>query len=340
MAITTANAGLADFGDFSRLRLSAKNNDPEALRAAAKQFESLFTQMMLKSARDAKVGDDLLGSEQGSFYQDMFDQRMAQHLSAGKGLGIAELLIRQLQGAQVQPPTNSAFAAPANAPPATGMSLSKPLVGIPQTANENDLKPQTETKVPVSATPVAVGNVPSETPRRNPLTSLLQKAGDKYEEFTRSLMPYAEKAAAALGVPAKVIMAQAALETGWGRHQMRKADGSPSHNLFGIKADAGWNGDRLRKATHEYEAGQKQTQSAEFRSYDSLEAAFKDYVQFLKSNPRYTAALNGDGSGAHFAQGLQKAGYATDPSYAQKLLSIADGGRLQLASAKSGRRIA
>lgn len=265
---------ITDFGELSRLRLSARREDPEALRAAAKQFESLFTQMLLKSARASSLGDDLMGSEQTEFYQDLFDQQIAQQMSAGKGLGIAELLVRQLQ--------HGAAAAPATAASAT------------------------------IHTPAA--------------------AAAPASDFVTQILPHAQKAAAALGVPPQLLAAQAALESGWGRREIRNADGSASHNLFGIKADASWKGARTSVATHEYDNGVKRGETADFRSYASLDEAFADYVSFLQSNPRYAQALQQrDGSG--FAHGLQRAGYATDPAYASKLLRIAGSERLQLARA-------
>ena len=273
--------GMTDMGGLASLRLSAKRNDPEALRAAAKQFESLFTQMMLKSARAASLGDDLMGSQQTEFYQDMFDQQVAQQLSAGKGLGIADLLIRQLQ------------ATPAASPAPAGLTAG-------------------------SAVQPAV---------REP------RAGA--QDFIQKLLPHAQKAADELGVPARVLVAQAALETGWGRREIRNADGSASHNLFGIKADAGWQGARTRVATHEYVNGMKQAESADFRSYASLDEAFADYARFLKTQPRYREAL-AQTDGTSFVQGLQKAGYATDPAYADKILGIAQGERMQLALASTG----
>lgn len=154
-----------------------------------------------------------------------------------------------------------------------------------------------------------------------------------------SILPHAQKAAAELGVPARAIAAQAALETGWGRHVMKNADGSSSFNLFGIKADASWKGARTTQDTTEYSGGVKLSESAQFRSYASLDEAFADYARFLKSNPRYAQALTQRDS-AGFASGLQQAGYATDPAYARKIMHIAEGERMQLALANSGTSVA
>ncbi|MDE0856784.1 MAG: flagellar assembly peptidoglycan hydrolase FlgJ, partial [Nevskia sp.] len=142
--------------------------------------------------------------------------------------------------------------------------------------------------------------------------------------FVDAIRPHAEKAAAELGVPARALIAQAALETGWGQHVAHNKDGSAGLNLFGVKAQSGWSGASQTQQTSEFQNGQWNSQQANFRSYDSIGAAFDDYVKFLKDNPRYADALrSGDVHG--FAHGLQKAGYATDPHYAQKLLRVAYG---------------
>ena len=138
-----------------------------------------------------------------------------------------------------------------------------------------------------------------------------------------------------------VLVAQAALETGWGRHAMQRDDGSPSFNFFGIKADTRWQGEKVQTMTSEFENGTMQRQSAEFRAYASPAAAFDDYVRFLQSNPRYAEALRHGGDAERFTSGLQKAGYATDPAYAQKIQRIADGQTMKAAlhSARPARLI-
>ena len=141
------------------------------------------------------------------------------------------------------------------------------------------------------------------------------------EAFVRSIWPHAQRTAAELGVPAKALVAQAALETGWGR---RLVGGDGSHNLFGIKA-TGWKGDRVRTGTHEYTNGVKHSETADFRAYNSPAESFADYVRLLKTSPRYQQALAAGKDIHGFAKGLQKAGYATDPSYANKIASIANG---------------
>lgn len=261
--MTAGTPAVTDFGQFSRLRAGARAEDPESLRAAAKQFEALMLQQMLKSMRAASPGDDLMGGEQGDFYRDLHDQQLAMHLSSGKGLGIADLLIRQMQQASDGP-----------------QALSGPASG----------------KVAIA---------------------------ENAEDFVQQIQPHAEKAAKALGIPARTLIAQAALETGWGQKLIQKADGSPALNFFGIKADKDWQGERASARTHEYEHGQMRGETASFRAYGSIAEGFEDYVRFLQANPRYREALAHGGDDARFTAGLQKAGYATDPGYAAKIQHIA-----------------
>lgn len=303
-------AAVTDFSQYASLRAEARGQSPEALGKTAKQFEALMLQQMLKSMRAASGGEDVMGSQQTSFYQDMFDQQLASSLAAGKGIGIADVLVKQLQMSQ---------------------GLSSPL---PRDAGE--------------AAAVSTGDsVRSDRPLSLALSPALQGRGDEKsaaipsaakdfrprspQEFIEALLPHAEKAAKELGIPARVLVAQAALETGWGKHQIRNADGSSSYNLFGIKANAGWSGDRVTTQTTEFEGGSFEKQSAQFRAYGSIAEAFDDYAHFLKSNPRYGDALRHQGSAHQFVSGLQKAGYATDPGYAGKILRIAEGNRMQLA---------
>lgn len=305
-------AAVTDFSQYASLRAEARGQGPEALSKTAKQFEALMLQQMLKSMRAASGGEDVMGSQQTSFYQDMFDQQLASSLAAGKGIGIADVLVKQLRMSQ---------------------GLSSPL---PRDAGE-------------AAAVSTGGSVRSDHPLSLALSPALQGRGDEKsaaipsaakdfrpkspQEFIEALLPHAKKAAKELGIPARVLVAQAALETGWGRHQIRNADGSSSYNLFGIKANAGWSGDRVTTQTNEFEGGRFEKQSAQFRAYGSIAEAFDDYAHFLKSNPRYGDALRHQGSAHQFVSGLQKAGYATDPGYASKILRIAEGNRMQLAMA-------
>ncbi|MFP5305555.1 MAG: flagellar assembly peptidoglycan hydrolase FlgJ [Gammaproteobacteria bacterium] len=292
-------AAVTDFAQFATLRAQARSDDPEALRKAAQQFEALMMQQMLKSMRDASLGDDVLGGEQTQLYQEMFDQQIAQHLAAGRGLGIADMLVRQLgQGREMGEGRGE-----------TGEGRGERGEGREEAVSAS----------PVSRLPSPVSRPPSADPAA----------------FVQSILPHAEKAARELGIPARVLVAQAALETGWGRHGIHHADGRPTFNFFGIKADKRWEGDSVKHMTHEYDDGEVTQERAAFRAYASPADAFDGYVDFLRANPRYAQALRHGGDAQRFVTGLQQAGYATDPAYARKILDIADGRTMKLALAQA-----
>ncbi|MBK8162494.1 MAG: flagellar assembly peptidoglycan hydrolase FlgJ [Gammaproteobacteria bacterium] len=172
---------------------------------------------------------------------------------------------------------------------------------------------------------VVAPNAAAAAPSMEQRAVAAEQAIDTPEDFIRVLAPHAEDAARELGVSPRVLLAQAALETGWGRNVMRTADGGSSHNLFGIKADARWSGDRVVAETLEYENGVAVKRREAFRAYGSYADSFADYAAFLRGSPRYGAALAEGADGAAFVQGLQQAGYATDPEYASKISRIAFG---------------
>jgi len=276
--VTQANAH--DFAQFAALRRGAGAHDPNTLREVARQFESIFTKMMLQSMRDASFGDPMFGSDQGDMYQGMMDDQLAVQLSAGRGLGLADMLIRQLgQGAVAESAAGQT----------TGPSLDK-----------------------------ATGSVSPEQKRR----------------FLEEIAPHAEAAARELGVDPRAIVAQAALETGWGSSQPADGQGQ-SHNYFGIKAGTSWSGARVASDTTEFVDGAARGERAQFRAYESVAENVGDYVRVLRDNPRYAAALGTGGDVRAFANALQRGGYATDPEYANKLVTVAG----QLASEPGGRLI-
>ncbi len=155
------------------------------------------------------------------------------------------------------------------------------------------------------------------------------KGWSQPEQFVQELMPHAQAVAKELGVKAEVIVAQSALETGWGKYTMRRSDGSVAFSLFGIKADHRWSGDTVQVSTLEFKDGYMQKEMAQFRAYDSVGEAVQDYVRFIKGSARYQQALDNKGDDAHYVKGLQKAGYATDPAYANKILNILHGDTLK-----------
>jgi flagellar protein FlgJ len=265
-----------DFRQFAQLRANARTDDPAALREVARQFESVFTKMMLESMRAASFGDPLFGSDQGDMYQDMMDDQLAIEMSQGKGLGLADLLIRQLShGANVQAPGE-------NAPEGVGAGGT----GAGKAGESGDAAKQ---------------------------------------KFLDMIGPAAEKAGRELGIDPRAIIAQAALETGWGRSTPgQHSGGTESNNLFGIKVGASWSGAAVDAATHEYADGVARGEVARFRAYGDAQASVSDYVSLLRDNPRYAAALNTGDDVRAFATALQRAGYATDPNYANKLVGVAE----------------
>jgi flagellar protein FlgJ len=293
MTLPVADPSLfADAQSLATLKSEAAAHNPQALKVAARQFESLFIDMMLKSARAANFKDPLFGSSQSRFYQDLYDQQLSTQLSKTHTFGLAEMLVQQLRrqwagsgGSSPSATGSAAAAAPASAGVAQAPSAS---VGPPAASTATAVSPEQQSA------------------------------------FARSVWPDAERAARQLGVSPVGLVAQAALETDWGRSLPRTAAGQTSNNLFGIKANGPWRGASVRSATQEYVNGSPVTVQAPFRAYGSCAECFKDYASLLSSNPRFAAALGtGDNVGA-FASALQQAGYATDPNYARKLTAVAD----------------
>jgi flagellar protein FlgJ len=288
-----------DFQGLSELRARAQNNGEDVLREVAGQFEALFIQMMLQSMRDATLGEGLLDSEHTKTYQSMFDKQIAIDLSKRQGLGLAEMMVRQLSGAQA----DHGDAAPLPAPHSpVHQRLVHPL----------DYSPGQLTAAETAIEPVE----PEWTP-------------GSPQQFVEALWPHAQRAARRLGTEPEVLVAQAALETGWGRHMMPGPDGGASFNLFGIKADARWQGNRVTTGTVEFRDGVMRKERASFRAYSSLAEAFADYTEFLQANPRYSDALSRAGSGPAFARALADAGYATDPDYASKINAVMNSRQLR-----------
>ncbi len=268
------------------LRAKGRNGDPEALREVARQFESMFVHQMLKQMRSTNEvfgKDSLFSSEESKFHKEMLDQQMSLELTKGRGLGLAEMLYQQMERAY-------------------GDKL-KPQKA--ESMDTNRLERQSNLSAP--SAPVSGGKRPLAN---NPA------------EFVARIRPHAERAAEQLGVAPQALIAQAALETGWGQHVIHTGSGVNSHNLFNIKADQRWDGERINVSTIEYRHGLPQVERADFRQYRDYEQSFDDYVQFLQDNPRYREALNAGTDADRYVESLQDAGYATDPAYAEKLKTL------------------
>ena len=295
MSLTTSAYVYTDPQGLSGLKKAAQERSPEALREAAKQFEALFMQMLLKSMRAASLENGgLLDSEQSLFYRDLCDQQLALTLAKQGQLGLAGIMEKQLGGEGDLPRPNS----PAN--------KANPLAFL-ETVNKlraHRLSP------PQSGIAGAIADDGISLQPSSP------------ETFVQHLWSHAQNAARELGVASEVLIAQAALETAWGKSVPRFSDGRSSHNLFGIKADSRWSGERVVNATLEFENGLPVLRRDGFRAYSSYAESFSDYVNFLRSNPRYAEALSLRRDNLAFLRALQRAGYATDPNYANKIQAI------------------
>ncbi len=273
-----------DVQSIGALRLKAKTDPDAALKAAAQQFEAVFMNMMLKSMRDSVDQDGLFDSEQTKQFTSMLDQQLSQSLS-GKGIGLADVMLRQLKPKSASPQAVAATAgagvAAPNAPGGTGFPLEK--------------------------------------------TAPPSRASD----FVNKLWPHAAEASRTTGISPHFMIGHAALESGWGKSEIRAADGTPSHNLFGVKAGRGWSGPVAETTTTEYVNGVAKKSVEKFRAYSSYAEGFKDYANMLRNNPRYAAVVASGNDAAGFSTGLQQAGYATDPMYAEKLNRILQGSALR-----------
>lgn len=309
------------FGDLKRL--AADGNSPEALRATAQQFEAVFMQMVFKAMREATPEGGLFDSEHVRMFQSMHDQQLSSDLSSkGNGMGLADAIFRQLGGEALQAERAHGHIGPdgrryfdlSNVTRQPAMQPAIP--AAVRSASEKAAEVAAEVAAPQAAPGVA--------------PQAAAKVPEHVSGFVRKLHGDAQQAGRELGVPAHFLVAQAALETGWGRAELRHADGAPSHNLFNIKAGSSWKGDVVELPVTEYANGRAYTENARFRSYGSYAEAFRDYVSLLRDNPRYAEAV-GQQQPADFAQGLARGGYATDPQYADKLVRIIGGDTLGVA---------
>lgn len=303
-ASVSAKAAL-DSNDLNAVRQAARQNSPEALKAAAQQFEALFMNMVMKSMRQATSQDGLFDNEQSRMYTSMLDQKISQNF-AKRGVGLADAMLRQLSnnGGAVQPSGMEAMPMPQGLP-----ALSLPALSA----------------VPVRQTPVVRASIAQ--PPALPLSAAIPAKPSTSQfahvsTFQQRHAPHAEEASRATGIPARFMLGQAALESGWGRREILRADGTPSHNLFGIKATSGWKGKVAETMTTEYVNGVMEKRVEKFRAYDSYAESFRDYAQMLSTSPRYKNVIANARDASGFAHGLQQAGYATDPNYAAKLMRI------------------
>jgi peptidoglycan hydrolase FlgJ len=347
--ITSTMSSAGDiYTDINSLANIKNVKDPkQALGKVAAQFESLFVGMMLKSMRQANAAfaeNGLFDSKDSLFYRDMHDQQLAIELSKGKGIGIASVLERQLAPKVIKkttpkedvtknikedidvagalPPLNKQehWRRVISTVSAPGVATAR----VKSKESEVDFKEpmlHSDWLDPYLATPV----IPTEKPVEVKINLTLSSPQD----FIDQLLPYARMAARELGVNPLVLIAQSAMETGWGKRMVSDAQGNSSNNFFNIKANSAWDGDAVEVSTLEYSKGIPRREVAQFRQYSSVAESFQDYVKLLQNSPRYQAAVETAQDAKEFLRELHGAGYATDPLYSQKIISlfemIADG---------------
>jgi len=296
MSILDASNAL-DVNALNDMRRSVEAGTPGANHKVAQQFEGLFLSMMLKNMRAALPEGDPLNNDEVKMATSMFDNQIAQNLAAGKGIGLASALEKQLNRPKVTTVAPGTGATPISLKAAAQAAL--PLHAIEQSGLPYHK----------ALSPKAAAGTPS---------AIHVNFVDKYKSA-------AIAASQASGIPAKVILGQAALESGWGKHEARDAQGNGSHNLFGIKATASWTGPTVESVTTEYINGVAQKVVQKFRAYASDAESFMDYAKMIANSPRYAHVMQVAHDAVAFAAGIAHSGYATDPSYGQKLAQVING---------------
>ncbi|MDF1642782.1 MAG: flagellar assembly peptidoglycan hydrolase FlgJ [Pseudomonadales bacterium] len=310
-----------DFSGLGDLKRKGKEGDKDAIREVARQFESLFVHQLLKSMRQANEifsEGSFLSSNETKSYEQMFDNQLSLSMTKGRGIGLADSIVRQLSSAgQGDEQSKAEQLKEIDMPLQQGFSI--------DTARKlSSIIHLNEQQLTVTSHPDKSNLLDKSTELVTPVTQVLTIPTTP-DEFIHWVYPEAVEVAKELGVSPKILVAQSALETGWGQKPIRTAEGGNSHNLFGIKADHRWSGQKTSVGTLEYREGIAQKEQASFRVYDSIKDSLQDYVQFLKQSPRYQQALESVSDPSSFAHSLMNSGYATDPKYAEKIMGIFDG---------------
>ncbi|GGP18268.1 flagellar assembly peptidoglycan hydrolase FlgJ [Silvimonas iriomotensis] len=291
-----AQALASDPNSIAALRQTANTGSKAGVKAVAQQFEALLMQQMLKSMRDATPQYDTLSSSPASsMFRSMYDEQIAANMSAHGGVGLADAIVRQISIQQDPSLLKQAWHTPPNP-----FGKSSTLTGKAATA----------------------------------ATGAAKDAGDggNTASFIDKIGNAARSASATLGVSPHVLVAQAALETGWGKKPLTDASGQDTHNLFGVKAGKDWQGKTADVTTTEYVNGVPQKKTETFRAYDSYADAMSDYASIIKR--RFSDAVGSGSDAKSYGTALQSKGYATDPYYAGKLAVVA--ARVQKQMAGSG----
>ncbi|GAB2915933.1 flagellar assembly peptidoglycan hydrolase FlgJ [Rheinheimera gaetbuli] len=309
MSPTSNQMSYHDLTSLQQIRSHAGKDEKAALRQAAEQFESIFFSMLLSSMRKANAAfevDGMMNSQTTKFYRDMHDSQMSTELAKSGALGLADILVQQLSPAlSGRPAADKGDKASADT---THTDLMMPLYRQPAIK---------AAFIPTDGSPIK----PAQTQTDN-LSAQASWQVSSPVDFVKKLLPAAQQSAKVLGLDPLALVAQAALETGWGQRMIKTASGSNSFNLFGIKANNGWQGETAVVSTLEYRQGVAQKEQAKFRSYGSLDHSLSDYVAFIRGNPRYEDAVAATHDTKRYFEQLQAAGYATDPAYAKKIMAV------------------
>lgn len=307
--------GSFDPRQLDAIKLGAKNADPASNRKVAQQFESMFLSMMLKNMRATLPNSDPLANEGSKMATDLYDQQLAENMSKGKGIGLADALFAQIersQGRKVDGTTGGAGGSKDPFSSSMPLTMTRASVGASLTPTPSAAASPAAAPIETAAAPTAsAGGTGPATP--------------VHRDFVDRFKDAAVAAAEATGLPAKVLLGQAALESGWGRHEVRDSNGAGSFNLFGIKAGASWTGATVDAVTTEVVNGVAQKVVQKFRAYASYAESFVDYAKLVANNPRYDKAMQVAGDALQFAREMGKSGYATDPNYGTKLARVLTG---------------
>ena len=341
------------YSDVNRLS-QIKTQGQAGIRAAAQQFESLFIDMVMTSMRQAGsafADSDYTSSDATKMQQEMLDHQWAVHIAEHGGVGLADVIVKQLSGTlgskhEASQGLKMSAAATLRTPAATTAgSGTSGTIGVSMGADP--VSPGWTVGVP-AALPSSVATMPPGQPVSDTLNTVQDDSEDPLTvtemgskdsafetpaDFVEQVLPIVKNALDGSGLNPLLVLAQGALETGWGAHVIHTADGASSHNLFNIKASSDWDGPAVEVSTVEFRGGQPVQQRDRFRAYDSVESAVRDYLSVLKGDQRYQRALDAAQDPARFADELQKAGYATDPNYAAKIIRVLTSGPLSAALA-------
>lgn len=337
-----------DPNSLNSIKAMGRDKDPQALKEVAKKFEALFVQQMLKTMREANAAfgeGNYFDSQATLFHRDMLDQQMVLNLTSGSGIGLADHFYKQMlqnYGAGMKPASgdeggsinsidglldqvveyNTAARSGTDTQSENDldkwindfirMSDNSPLQMV---LSESEPKEEIQPSIHYGLLPV----IPHKTQQEHSRIGQKSSVSSTQENFVMMLKPHAEKAAAELNINPDVLIAQVALETGWGKHVIHDKRGQNSFNLFNIKAGSQWQGDKVNVSTLEFRDGIAANEKADFRKYTNYAESFSDYVKFMKNNSRYAEVLEKGNDSAAYADALQSAGYATDPEYAKKI---------------------